>query len=92
MTLAKRGDYDEAERLARKGRTLLKGTDDVEERALTLTRLAEVRRSAGRSEEAKSAAGDALGLCEAAGRGRHGARRPQPSRELAGVAGPEHPS
>jgi class 3 adenylate cyclase/tetratricopeptide (TPR) repeat protein len=65
--LAKRGDYSEAERLAREGLALLEGTDELTVRSRMLIRLAEILGSAGKSEEAKSAAEEAIQLCEQKG-------------------------
>ncbi len=65
--LAKRGEHGEAERLIREGLALVEGTDDLDAHARTFIRLAEVLRSAGKGEEAKSAVGAALRLCEQKG-------------------------
>jgi len=65
--LAKRRNYGEAEQLAREGLTLLEGTDDFIARARTLIRLAGVVRSAGKVEEAKLVAEEALDLSERKG-------------------------
>jgi tetratricopeptide (TPR) repeat protein len=65
--LAKRGQYGEAEQLAREGLTILEGTDDFTVRARLWIKLADVLRSAGRTEEAKSAAEEAIQLCERKG-------------------------
>ncbi|MGH3024592.1 MAG: tetratricopeptide repeat protein [Gaiellaceae bacterium] len=65
--LARQGQYDDAERLARDALSLLEATDDLEARARTLITLAEVLRSSGRRTEAVSAAEEAVRVCEEKG-------------------------
>jgi class 3 adenylate cyclase/tetratricopeptide (TPR) repeat protein len=62
-----RGRLDVAERLARDALSLLEGTDAFDARAGALLNLGEVLRRTGRTEEACSAAAEALGLCEMKG-------------------------
>ena len=65
--LAGRGEVDEAERLARHGVRLAGTTDSPWMQADALLDLAEVLRRAGRPDEARAAAAEALGLYELKG-------------------------
>jgi class 3 adenylate cyclase/tetratricopeptide (TPR) repeat protein len=58
--LARRGEFEDAERLAREATALAAGTDFLDNRAQTLADLAEVLRLAGRPEESAAAVADAI--------------------------------
>jgi class 3 adenylate cyclase/tetratricopeptide (TPR) repeat protein len=60
--LARRGEVDEAERLARKATALAARTDFLDDRAQAVADLAEVLRVAGRSKESAVAVEEAIGL------------------------------
>jgi tetratricopeptide (TPR) repeat protein len=64
---AERGDFVEAERVARDALSLLAGTDAFDVRAAALLGLAQVLRRTERVEQAASAAGEALRLWEEKG-------------------------
>jgi tetratricopeptide (TPR) repeat protein len=65
--LARLGEFEEGERLAREAVSLARGTDSLNETAQTLGALAETLRLAGREGEARDALGEALGLYERKG-------------------------
>jgi class 3 adenylate cyclase/tetratricopeptide (TPR) repeat protein len=65
--LARRGDLEEAERLAREATTLAARTDHIDLRAQTVVDLAEVLRLAGRPEESAAAVQEAARLYEEKG-------------------------
>jgi class 3 adenylate cyclase/tetratricopeptide (TPR) repeat protein len=65
--LARRGQGEEAELLAREATALAARTDFLEERAEAVADLAEVLRFAGRSEESAAALEEAIGLHERKG-------------------------
>jgi ATP/maltotriose-dependent transcriptional regulator MalT len=62
--LARRGELEAAERLAREALELVAGTDALNDHADTLLDLAEVLRLAGRGEQAARAVGEAIVLYE----------------------------
>jgi class 3 adenylate cyclase/tetratricopeptide (TPR) repeat protein len=65
--LARRGEAEEAERLAREAVDLISGTDALNMRAEAMLSLARALGAAGRPDEAASAVADALRLYEAKG-------------------------
>jgi tetratricopeptide (TPR) repeat protein len=65
--LARRGDVEEAERLAREATTLAAGTDLLDGRARAVADLAEVLRLAGRTAESAAAFQEAIRLYEEKG-------------------------
>jgi DNA-binding SARP family transcriptional activator len=65
--LARRGRFEEAERLAREGVAVAAGTEFVGLHADVLLDLAEVLRLAGRADEAAAATAEAVGLYERKG-------------------------
>jgi class 3 adenylate cyclase/tetratricopeptide (TPR) repeat protein/thymidine kinase len=64
---ARRGEFLEAEALAREGLAVMAGTDYVDYRAALLVDLAEVLRLAGKANEAAPLLRDSIELCEARG-------------------------
>jgi ATP/maltotriose-dependent transcriptional regulator MalT len=62
--LARRGELEAAERLAREALELVAGTDALNDHADTLLDLAEVLRLAGRGQQAARAVGEAIVLYE----------------------------
>jgi len=67
LVMARRGDLDEAERLAREGVALTEGVDYLNQMADAWVDLAEVLRLAGRTEESGAALQEALALFKAKG-------------------------
>jgi tetratricopeptide (TPR) repeat protein len=65
--LARRGDFDAAERLAHDAINLALKTDYLENRASAFTDLAEVLRLAGRTSEAAASLQEAIGLYDQKG-------------------------
>ncbi len=65
--LARRGEFEEAERLVREGVRVTEPTQYLTDRAFSLSDLAEVLRLAGRSDEAASALEGAIDLFEQKG-------------------------
>jgi class 3 adenylate cyclase/tetratricopeptide (TPR) repeat protein len=67
VTMARRGELEEAERLAREAVEIASGTDYLDDRADAFASLGEVLRLAGREEEATAAVQEALRLYEQKG-------------------------
>lgn len=65
--LARRGESDEAEKLAREGLRLIKESDDLESQGKALMSLAEVLVLAGRSDAAEASVSEAIEVWERKG-------------------------